>query len=171
MIFEAMARARARGITTAFAVRGFGYYDAALLQGRRSRLHVQPVPDRRLSRAGRTRQHAARAADRLVRRRRAAESRAFVTFVNPSLHKGLLLFARLADMLGSRRPDIPDPRRAVRPQRRLAERDSGHRFQPIPADHGGAAGSRAGRLLRADADPARARRCGKSRSAASRPRR
>ena len=35
------------------------------------------------------------------------ESRAFVTFVNPSLHKGLLLFARLADMLGSRRPDIP----------------------------------------------------------------
>ena len=30
-----------------------------------------------------------------------------MTFVNPSLHKGLLLFARLADMLGSRRPDIP----------------------------------------------------------------
>jgi glycosyltransferase involved in cell wall biosynthesis len=36
-----------------------------------------------------------------------AESRAFVTFVNPSAHKGLWLFARLADMLGSRRPDIP----------------------------------------------------------------
>ncbi len=36
-----------------------------------------------------------------------AEARAFVTFVNPSPHKGLLLFARLADMLGSRRPDIP----------------------------------------------------------------
>ena len=30
-----------------------------------------------------------------------------MTFVNPSRHKGLLLFARLADMLGSRRPDIP----------------------------------------------------------------
>ena len=28
MILEAMARARKRGITTAFAVRGFGYYDA-----------------------------------------------------------------------------------------------------------------------------------------------
>src|SRR5439155_26148293 len=26
---------------------------------------------------------------------------------NPSAHKGLLLFARFADMLGSRRPDIP----------------------------------------------------------------
>ena len=36
-----------------------------------------------------------------------ADSRAFVTFVNPSMHKGLYLFARLADMLGSRRPDIP----------------------------------------------------------------
>ncbi len=36
-----------------------------------------------------------------------SESRAFVTFVNPSPHKGVLLFARLADMLGSRRPDIP----------------------------------------------------------------
>lgn len=35
------------------------------------------------------------------------ESRAFVTFVHPGPHKGLLLFARLADMLGSRRPDIP----------------------------------------------------------------
>jgi glycosyl transferase family 1 len=33
--------------------------------------------------------------------------RAFVTFVNPALHKGAALFARLADMLGSRRPDIP----------------------------------------------------------------
>ncbi len=35
------------------------------------------------------------------------ESRAFVTFVHPARHKGLLLFARLADMLGKRRPDIP----------------------------------------------------------------
>jgi hypothetical protein len=35
------------------------------------------------------------------------ESRAFVTFVNPAPHKGLFLFARLADVLGSRRPDIP----------------------------------------------------------------
>jgi glycosyltransferase involved in cell wall biosynthesis len=34
------------------------------------------------------------------------EMRRFVTFVNPSPHKGSLLFARLADMLGSARPDI-----------------------------------------------------------------
>jgi glycosyltransferase involved in cell wall biosynthesis len=30
-----------------------------------------------------------------------------VTFVNPSLHKGVLLFARIAQMLGEARPDIP----------------------------------------------------------------
>ena len=30
-----------------------------------------------------------------------------LTFVNPSLHKGAALFARLADMLGQSRPDIP----------------------------------------------------------------
>ncbi len=33
--------------------------------------------------------------------------RKFVTFVNPSPGKGSLLFARLADMLGQSRPDIP----------------------------------------------------------------
>jgi glycosyltransferase involved in cell wall biosynthesis len=35
------------------------------------------------------------------------DTRGFVTFVNPSLHKGAALFARLADMLGQARPDIP----------------------------------------------------------------
>jgi glycosyltransferase involved in cell wall biosynthesis len=35
------------------------------------------------------------------------DTRRFLTFVNPSLHKGAALFARLADMLGRARPDIP----------------------------------------------------------------
>ena len=43
MIFEAMARARKRGITTAFAVRGFGYYEPRYFDRRRSRVYVQPV--------------------------------------------------------------------------------------------------------------------------------
>lgn len=107
MIFEAMARARKRGITTAYAVRGFGYYDARyfkdvdhaftcsrfLTDHYRDRLGlvstpIEPPIDWSTVVAP-------------------SESRAFLTFVNPSLHKGLLLFARLADMLGSRRPDIP----------------------------------------------------------------
>ena len=35
------------------------------------------------------------------------EMRRFVTFVNPSLAKGAMVFARIADTLGARRPDIP----------------------------------------------------------------
>src|SRR2546422_1960161 len=107
MIFQALAEARTRGITTAFAVRGFGYYEGRYFE------HVD---------------HAFTCSEFLtdVYREKVglvstpleppidwssvvapSESRAFVTFVNPSPHKGLLLFARLADMLGSRRPDIP----------------------------------------------------------------
>jgi glycosyltransferase involved in cell wall biosynthesis len=107
MILEAMKRAHARGVVTSFAVRGFGYYD---------RRYFADV------------NHAFTCSDYLseVYREKIGlvstpleppidwsavvaptESRAFVTFVHPALHKGLMLFARLADMLGSRRPDIP----------------------------------------------------------------
>jgi glycosyltransferase involved in cell wall biosynthesis len=107
MILDAMKRARSRGVTTAFAVRGFGYYepryfndvDHAFTCSRyltdlyREKVGLDSTPieppidwSSVLAPVG---------------------SRAFVTFVNPALHKGLLLFARLADMLGSRRPDIP----------------------------------------------------------------
>jgi glycosyltransferase involved in cell wall biosynthesis len=89
MIFDAMARARGRGVTTAFAVRGFGYYKPR---------YFKDVD------------HAFTCSAFLTDFSTVVapiESRAFVTFVNPSPHKGLLLFARLADMLGSRRPDIP----------------------------------------------------------------
>jgi glycosyltransferase involved in cell wall biosynthesis len=107
MIFAALAEARQRGITTAFAVRGFGYYDARyfvdvdhvftcsqfLTRVYRERLGLVSTPleppiDWSTVIAP-------------------ADSRAFVTFVHPSPHKGLFLFARLADMLGSRRADIP----------------------------------------------------------------
>jgi glycosyltransferase involved in cell wall biosynthesis len=107
MILDAMKRARSRGITTAFAVRGFGYYDAryfdavdhaftcsefltAVYREKVGLLStpIEPPIDWSTVLAP-------------------VDSRAFVTFVNPSPHKGLLLFARLADMLGSRRPDIP----------------------------------------------------------------
>jgi len=107
MIFEAMQRARERGIATAFAVRGFGYYEPRhfahvdhaftcsrfLTEHYRERVGlfstpIEPPIDWSATVAP-------------------VESRAFVTFVHPSPHKGLWLFARLADMLGSRRPDIP----------------------------------------------------------------
>jgi glycosyltransferase involved in cell wall biosynthesis len=107
MILEAMARARSRGITTAFAVRGFGYYDARYFKDVD---HVftcsQYLTDVYRENIGLISAPLEPPIDwsSVVA---PADARAFVTFVNPSPHKGLFLFARLADMLGSRRPDIP----------------------------------------------------------------
>lgn len=107
MIQAVMARARERGVTTAYAVRGFGYYEPRYFQHAdhaftcsqfltdlyRDKVQlistpIEPPIDWSTVVAP-------------------TESRAFVTFVHPAPHKGLMLFARLADMLGSRRPDIP----------------------------------------------------------------
>ena len=107
MVFSAMAEARRRGVTCAFAVRGFGYDDP------KDFAHVdhaftcsQFLTDVYREKVGLESTPLEPPIDwsTVVA---PTESRAFVTFVNPSPHKGLLLFARLADMLGSRRPDIP----------------------------------------------------------------
>ena len=107
MIFEAMRDARRRGVTTAFAVRGYGYYQPSYFDAVN---HVFTC-SRFLSGVYRDKIGLASTPleppidwSTVVA---PVESRAFVTFVNPTAHKGLLLFARLADMLGSRRPDIP----------------------------------------------------------------
>jgi len=107
MIRRVLAAARRRGVTTVFSVRGFGYYERRYFE------HVDHVFT------------CSRYLTDLYREKvglistpiepplewskvlAPPESRAFVTFVHPAPHKGLLLFARLADMLGSRRPDIP----------------------------------------------------------------
>jgi hypothetical protein len=107
MIFEAMARARARGITTAFAVRGYGYYEPRYFDDVDHAFTCsQFLTDLYREKVGlvSTPLEPPLAWSAVLA---PAETRAFVTFVNPSMHKGLLLFARLADMLGSRRPDIP----------------------------------------------------------------
>jgi glycosyltransferase involved in cell wall biosynthesis len=107
MIFGAMERARKRGVTTVFAVRGFGYYAARYFK------HVDHAftCSRFLSDVYRDKVglHSTPIEPPIDWSTVEApmESRAFVTFVHPSAHKGLFLFARLADMLGSRRPDIP----------------------------------------------------------------
>jgi hypothetical protein len=106
MIFAAMAQAQKRGITTVFAVRGFGYYEPRHFE------HVdqaftcsQFLTDLYRDKVGLISTPIEPPIDwsSVVAPN---ESRAFVTFVHPAPHKGLLVFARLADMLGSRRPDI-----------------------------------------------------------------
>jgi glycosyltransferase involved in cell wall biosynthesis len=107
MIFEAMARARRRGITTAFAVRGFGYYEPRYFNDVDHAFTCsQYLTDVYREKVGLVSTPIEPPIDwsAVVA---PADSRAFVTFVHPAPHKGLLLFARLADMLGSRRPDIP----------------------------------------------------------------
>jgi len=107
MIFAVMAEARARGATTAYAVRGYGYYERSYFE------HVdhaftcsQFLTDVYREKVGLFSTPIEPPIDwsTVVA---PSESRGFVTFVNPSIHKGLYLFARLADMLGSRRPEIP----------------------------------------------------------------
>jgi glycosyltransferase involved in cell wall biosynthesis len=107
MIQRVMALARRRGITTAYALRGFGYYERRWFE------HVdhaftcsQYLTDLYREKVGLASTPIEPPIDwsTVVA---PADSRAFVTFVHPAPHKGLLLFARLADMLGARRPDIP----------------------------------------------------------------
>lgn len=102
-----LRRARKRGVTTVFGLRNYGYDDRRFYTDVDHVLTASPY----LSRYYRERiglrsvgiespidWSAVEAPD---------EMRRFVTFVNPFPAKGSLLFARLADMLGSRRPDIP----------------------------------------------------------------
>jgi glycosyltransferase involved in cell wall biosynthesis len=107
MIFEAMRDARRRGITTAFAVRGFGYdqpgYFADVNHVFTCSRYLSDVYREKIGLVSTPLEPPLDWSTVVA----PVESRAFVTFVNPAPHKGLFLFARLADMLGSRRPDIP----------------------------------------------------------------
>jgi glycosyltransferase involved in cell wall biosynthesis len=107
MIFEAMSRAHGRGVTTAFAVRGFGYYEpryfADVDHAFTCSQFLSDVYREKVGLISTPIEPPIRWSTVLA----PGDSRAFVTFVHPAPHKGLLLFARLADMLGSRRPDIP----------------------------------------------------------------
>lgn len=107
MIRAAMATARARGVTTAFAVRGFGYYDARYFADVEHAFtcsrYLTDVYRDKIGLVSTPIEPPIEWASVVA----PVESRAFVTFVHPAPHKGLWLFARLADMLGSRRPDIP----------------------------------------------------------------
>lgn len=107
MIQLGLAMARKRGVTTVFTVRGFGYYERRYFE------HVDHVftcshylTDLYREKVGliSTPIEPPIEWSKVIA---PTESRAFVTFVHPAPHKGLLLFARLAVMLGSRRPDIP----------------------------------------------------------------
>jgi glycosyltransferase involved in cell wall biosynthesis len=107
VVQEAMHRARARRITTVFTVRNYGYDDRRYFE------HVDHVFTCSPYLSEVYRQKIGLLSAGLESPIEWAEveapddMRRFVTFVNPTPQKGALMFARLADMLGSRRPDIP----------------------------------------------------------------
>jgi glycosyltransferase involved in cell wall biosynthesis len=107
MILESLARARRRGVTTTFAVRSFGYEDPRYFADVD---HVftcsQFLTDAYRARIGLVSTPIEPPIDWAAVLAPSA-SRAFATFVHPAPHKGLFLFARLAAMLGERRPDVP----------------------------------------------------------------
>jgi hypothetical protein len=93
MIFERDgARAKPWGSRRRLPVTRLRYYEERPLRRRRSRVHVQSVPDRSLpDRVGLVSTPIEPPIDWSATLA-PEESRAFVTFVNPSAHKGLLLF-------------------------------------------------------------------------------
>jgi glycosyltransferase involved in cell wall biosynthesis len=107
LVLEAMRRARRSGVVSVFTLRNYGYEDRRYFE------HVDHVftTSPYLSEAYRQkiglRSTGIESPIEWSEVEAPEELRRFVTFVNPSLAKGATLFARLADMLGSRRPDIP----------------------------------------------------------------
>ena len=107
LVGEAIALARGRGVTTVFAIgdperlerRSFDHVDHVFTSSQ----HVTDALWERIGLVSTPIDPAIDWAEVLA----PEEDRAFVTFVNPALHKGGALFARLADMLGTHRPDIP----------------------------------------------------------------
>jgi phenylacetate-CoA ligase len=107
VVRECLRQARRRGVLTTMRVANYGYEDRRWFADVEAVLTASPY----LSAYYRDRigldNTGIFSPIRWAEVRAAEQTREFVTFVNPSVHKGLTLFARLADRLGSSRPDIP----------------------------------------------------------------
>jgi len=107
VLHESLRRARARGVTTVFTLRNHGYEDRRFFE------HVDHVFTTSPYLSDLYRQKMGLISTGIPSPIDWSEvlapvdSRTFVTYVNPSVHKGAGVFARLADMLGTARPDIP----------------------------------------------------------------
>jgi glycosyltransferase involved in cell wall biosynthesis len=104
---ESLRRARERGVTTVFTLRNHGYEDRHFFDNVDHVFTTSPyLSDLYRQKIGLISIGIPSPID-WSEVLAPADSRMFVTYVNPSAHKGAGVFARLADMLGSARPDIP----------------------------------------------------------------
>lgn len=104
---EVFLHARRRGIATVFTLHDFHYRDSAPF----ANVDAVVVPSRFAASYYREALNLRCTTlpnfvdfERVRAKRR---SSGYVTFVNPSIEKGVYVFARIADELGKRRPDIP----------------------------------------------------------------
>lgn len=107
VVLEAMNRARRRGVLTVFTLRNYGYEDRTYFRHADHVFTCSPY----LSEVYREQigldSTGIESPIEWSEVEAPQEMRRFVTFVNPSLPKGSMMFARVAAMLGARRPDIP----------------------------------------------------------------
>ena len=108
VVFEMMKLARSKGIKTVFSLRNHGYDNPRYFTHATHVLTSSPwLSERYRRKNGLFSTGIASPITWSEVRSQESDARGFVTFVNPAPHKGLLLFARVAQMLGDRRPDIP----------------------------------------------------------------
>ena len=107
VVQQTMQRARSSGAICVFTLRNFGYEDRRYFQHVDEVFTTSPYLSEMYRQSIGLRSAGIESPIDWSEVEAPVDMRRFVTFVNPSLAKGALLFARLADMLGARRPDIP----------------------------------------------------------------
>ena len=107
VVQEAMSRARRRGILTVFSLRNYGYEDRVYYRHVDHVFTCSPYLSETYRQRIGLRSTGIESPIDWSEVEAPADMRRFVTFVNPSLPKGSMMFARLAEMLGATRPDIP----------------------------------------------------------------
>jgi glycosyltransferase involved in cell wall biosynthesis len=107
VVQEAMSRAKRRGVVTVFTLRNYGYEDRQYFKHVDHVFTCSPYLSEVYRQRIDLRSTGIESPIEWAEVEAPDDMRQYVTFVNPSLAKGSMLFARLADMLGSRRPDIP----------------------------------------------------------------
>ena len=107
VVQEAMSRARHRGVLTVFTLRNYGYDDRGFFKHVDHVFTCSPYLSETYRQKMGLQSTGIESPIEWAEVEAPDDMRRFVTFVNPSLAKGSMLFARVADMLGARRPDIP----------------------------------------------------------------
>ena len=107
VVQESMRRAREHGVVSVFSLRNRGYEDRELFRHADHVFTTSPYLSEAYRQQIGLRSTGIESPIEWAEVEAPDDMRKFVTFVNPSPHKGAMLFARLADMLGQSRPDIP----------------------------------------------------------------